>query len=240
MNSLIELIPCNGDEFYIVNDKSRFIGSNAIKLSDNKVTEIMRKGCIICFDKRIVKVNGSINVEKSKQIYARHELTSSQFTLIAMGKCMARIYVRMKLSIQYWDNELYIINGDKDAINKKNKISYTQFSLLLKTVALHRIIEQKNSIYKSVCHVYWKNDVPFISKQAYFQGNRYESVIKNAEIRYSEIETIEERLNRWNNELLHGKLIIQASDNVEMYITIGADEVIRLTKEAQEMAYKVT
>lgn len=91
-----------------------------------------------------------------------------------------------------------------------------------------------------MCHVYWKNDVPFISKQAYFQGNRYESVIKNAEIRYSEIETIEERLNRWNNELLHGKLIIQASDNVEIYITIGSDEVIRLTKEAQEMAYKVT
>lgn len=41
------------------------------------------------------------------------------------------------------------------------------------------------------------------------------------------VELIPERLNRWNNELLQGRLIIKSFNGAEKYVNVGADKVMK-------------
>lgn len=229
----VELIPSVFGSLYMQN-KSRYLDDReVIRVPSDKTVKLIREGAIINLGMRVEKNRKLVRNVRTGDIL----LSDEEFTLIAMGICKIKLNVPMcSEDIEYNGDMLNFMSyGTNMTGFKATKLSSEQVAMVIKTLALHRIVEKATGVVdKSLYGVY--NDG--MTEQLFKKSSmRYEREVKyDIEIERANSEEIEQTINRWNNKLAQGLLIVSSTNYAERYVSIGADRVMEATRTAEKLA----
>lgn len=161
------------------------------------------------------------------------------FSLIGLGKCDVGLESNLLItSIEYAGNEIKLCQDN--AGNTGYWMSSDEISQTIRSLALSRIIEKVTlGTAGSKYRLYVDNSKRTIVRNTRLSNKRIQRLsylYEVVEAKRPKEETVLQTLDRWNIQLMRGRLITSSSMTSEKYIEIPAETVLAAIENSDNMA----
>lgn len=233
MDKVATLIADENGNLCIKSSNKYITGEEYVRLSEDKITALMRDGCRIISGKALY--DGKSRICMGNKI----KLKDKQITIIACGRCrVTGVTSKYKTTIDAQCGCIYISKFDGSVSGPVTKIEP-----IVRIAAMHNIVARviRQPICGSQFSLRNNNNNVILYKDNYEVNvdgidticNKYNNIVSTER---PHDENIRSTIDRWNRMLSEGHFILYSDSNKELYMSVDFSVIKEKFEHEMELA----